>query len=38
MGEEGGYLGEGEDEDQVEEELQGVIRCSALILAGGTPR
>jgi hypothetical protein len=37
MGEEAGYLGEGEDEDQVEEELQGVTRCSPPIRADGTP-
>jgi hypothetical protein len=28
IGEEAGYLGEGEDEDKVEEQLQGVTRCS----------
>jgi hypothetical protein len=27
-GEEAGYLGEGDDEDQVEEQLEGVTRCS----------
>ena len=37
MSEEGCYLGEGEDEDQVEEELQGVTRCSPPIRARGTP-
>jgi hypothetical protein len=28
IGEEAGYLGEDEDEHQVEEQLQGVTRCS----------
>jgi hypothetical protein len=28
VGEKAGYLGEGEDEDQVEEQLEGVTRCS----------
>jgi hypothetical protein len=37
MGEEAGYLGEGEDKHQVEEELEGVTRCSSLLRARGAP-